>query len=420
MDQYQSKPFPIKASKTDRIVFHVDMDAFYAAIERLEHPEYGDRPLIVGGVESSRGVVSSASYAARAYGIHSAMPITRAKAKCPHGLFVPVRPPVYAEYSARLMACLSEFSPLVEQVSVDEAFLDMTGSQGQFGDPLEAGRLVKDFIRTQLKLTASVGIAGNKFLAKLASDARKPDGLFWVKPDGVGEFLDPLPVSRLWGVGKKTVSELHRLGLYTINQLRLYPLSELRTHLGDTLGPHLHQLARGADSRELVTDWKEKSISHERTFERDCGDEEILVSVLLDLSDRIARRARKEGVSGRTVSLVWRDPDFSRHSRSKTLGALTRDSGQIYEVAFQLFKTLNEERSHGEERALKRRKFRLLGIRLSNFEDASNQLDLFGTGAEKAKPTIDLAMDAVRDRFGEKSISRGRLIKGEWADKSDS
>lgn len=405
-----SKSFP------ERMVFHVDMDAFYASVEQLENPALRGKPVIVGGVDSSRGVVSAASYEARVFGIHSAMPVAQARKRCPHGIFVTGRHAVYGDYSRRLMDCLSEFSPTLEQLSVDEAFLDMTGTESLFGEGEESGRKIKAAIRQRLGLTASVGVAENKFLAKLASDVNKPDGLMVVKAGEAQAFLDPMPVDRLWGVGKKTVVHLHQAGLYTIAQLRVQPLGTLTAQFGENFADHLHSLAHGRDDRDLVTDSQEKSISHERTYETDTADIEILTSTLLDLSERVARRARKDGLSGRTVSFVWRNPDFSRQSHSRSVPEPTHSSQAIYAAVMELFRETAKlrglERNGFAGRAAASqgrspRKFRLIGVKLSNFTQDSQQLSLF----QNPKPTanLDAAMDAVRNKFGEGAIRRARL-----------
>lgn len=392
-----------------RMIFHVDMDAFYASVEQLEEPALRGKPVIVGGVGSLRGVVSSASYEARVFGVHSAMPVAQARKRCPHGIFVAGRHALYGDYSRRIMDALSEFTPILEQVSVDEAFLDMTGTQGLFGAAEDSGRAIKDAVRARTGLTASLGAAENKFLAKLASDARKPDGLVVVRPGEAQAFLDPLPVDRLWGVGKKTVQDLHQVGLYTIAQLRTQPVETLIAQFGENFARHVHALAHGRDERELVTDWEEKSISHECTFERDTGEREYLTGVLLELSERVARRARKDGRAGRTVTFVWRNPDFTRRSHARTLPEPSDSSQAIYAAALDLFGEVcgPSLAGSGQQARGPARRFRLIGVRLSNFSSEAQQTSLFQqprTGAG-----LDRAMDAVRDRFGEDAIKRARL-----------
>ncbi|MDB5049290.1 MAG: polymerase [Fibrobacteres bacterium] len=392
------------------MVFHVDMDAFYAAVEQLENPALRGKPVIVGGVDSTRGVVSSASYEARVFGVHSAMPIMQARRRCPHGIYVAGRHAVYGEYSRRLMDVLSEFTPALEQVSVDEAFMDMTGTEALFGRAEESGRRLKAAIVKRLGLTASVGVAKNKFLAKLASDAKKPDGIVVVWPEETQAFLDPMPVDRLWGVGKKTVLELHRVGLYSIAQLRDESLEALIGNFGENFARHLYALARGEDDRDIVTESQEKSISHERTFEEDSSDTEMLTATLLDLSERVARRARKDGYAGRTVTFVWRNPDFSRQSHARSLPEPTGSSPAIYGAALDLFREIAKPKTAGKAG----RKFRLIGVRLSNFTQDSQQQSLFQN--PKSGSNLDKAMDAVRNKFGESAIRRARLADAEDGD----
>ncbi len=405
------------------MVFHVDMDAFFAAVEQFENPVLRGKPVIVGGVDSNRGVVSSASYEARAFGVHSAMPIMQARKRCPHGIYLPGRHSLYGDYSRRLMDVLSEFSPTLEQVSVDEAFMDMTGTEGLFGDAEESGRKLKAAIARNLGLTASVGVAENKFLAKLASDAKKPDGIVVVKPGEAQAFLDPMSVDRLWGVGKKTVLELHRVGFYTIAQLREQTLVTLEGYFGANFAQHLHALVRGEDDREIITEWQEKSISHERTYETDSSDSDMLTATILDFSERVARRARKEGLAGRTVTFVWRNPDFSRQSHARSLPDPTHSSQVIYGAAMDLFREVAKLRSASQggqaqasraSAARAARKFRLIGVRLSNFSQDSQQQTLFQN--PKSASNLDAAMDAVRNRFGESAIRRARLTNAEDGD----
>jgi DNA polymerase IV len=395
----------LKPQKTypDRMVFHIDMDAFFAAVEQFENPNLVGKPVIIGGVDSPRGVVSTASYEARIFGIHSAMPVREARRRCPHGVFINGRHEVYGAYSRRIMDILGEFSPIIEQVSIDEAFLDMTGTEGLFGSPEKSAQRLKQVIRNRIGLVASVGVAPNKFLAKLASDVKKPDGLFLVRPDEVQSFLDPLPVERIWGVGKKTVPDMHQHGLYTIAQVRQKTLADLEALFGARFGGHLHALSRGEDNRDLETDWREKSISHESTFDEDTSDTHTLETLILDLSDRVARRARRDEMAGRTISFVWRDPDFSRHSRSRTISEPTLSSETLYSIALSLFRDLLPTGK------ISNRKFRLIGVRLSHFGIVNEQLSLFAP-QEPKRPGLDKAMDAVRDRFGHRAISRARLM----------
>ncbi len=378
-----------------RMIFHVDMDAFYASVEQLENPSYRGKPVIVGGVDSARGVVSTCSYEARVFGIHSAMPVAHARKRCPHGIYVNGRHEVYGNYSRRIMDCLSEFSPIIEQISVDEAFLDMTGTEKLFGSGETSARRLKENILKTVGLNASVGVAENKFLAKLASDHEKPNGLTVIRPGEAQAFLDPMSVGRLWGVGKKTIVDLHQAGYYTIAQLRAESLMVLERQFGENFAQHLYHLAQGKDDRELAEIETEKSISHERTFEFDTGDKEILLSALLDLSERVAQRARKHDLFGRTITLVWRNPDFSRQSHAQTLAQGTQSSEQIFAVIKMLFEKVGKI------------KYRLIGVRLSHFGPGNQQLSLFQSTPMPSK--LDKAMDAVRERFGTDAIRRARL-----------
>jgi DNA polymerase-4 len=251
------------------------MDAFYASVEERDRPELVGKPVIVGGTPEKRGVVSAANYVARRFGVHSAMPAITARRLCPQGIFLPPRIDYYAEVSSQIRDIFERFTPMVEPLSLDEAFLDVTGSEHLFGSAVEIGQKLKQMIRQEIRLVVSVGVAPNKFLAKIASDLKKPDALVVVEPDKVQEFLDPLPVERLWGVGKQGSKVFQRLGIRTIEQLRQYPLDILQSRFGSS-GEHLWQLARGIDDRAVVPERDAKSISHETTFERDIADLEVL------------------------------------------------------------------------------------------------------------------------------------------------
>ena len=267
------------------MIIHADMDAFYASVEERDQPELVGKPVIVGGSPEQRGVVSAASYVARRYGVHSAMPAVTAHRLCPHGIFLPPRISYYAEISSQIRDIFERFTPLVEPLSLDEAFLDVTGSERLFGPAPEIGRKIKQAIREELRLVASVGVAPNKFLAKIASDLKKPDALVVVEPEQVQEFLAPLPVERLWGVGKKGSKVFERLGIRTIGQLRQWPLESLQTHFGSS-GEYLWQLAHGIDDRPVVPEREAKSISHETTFAQDIAELEVLRAWLVDLTEQ--------------------------------------------------------------------------------------------------------------------------------------
>ena len=295
----------------------MDMDAFYASVEQRDRPETRGRPVIVGADPRGRGVVSAASYEARRFGVHSAMPISRAFRLCPDGVFLPVDMDKYASVSREIMAVLADFTPLVEPVSIDEAFLDVTASRALHGDGAAIAREIKERIRASVSLTASVGVAPNKFLAKVASELRKPDGLVVVEPGREALFLAPLPVSRLWGVGRVTGAELEAMGIRTIGQLALTPAAHLEARFGKH-GPDLLALARGLDDRAVEPDAPPKSMGAEETFERDTLDVDLLRATLRGQSERVGRELRAEGYAGRTVTLKLRFADFSTITRAHT------------------------------------------------------------------------------------------------------
>ena len=298
------------------MILHCDMDAFYASVEERERPELVGKPVIVGGSPEKRGVVSAANYVARKYCVHSAMPAATARWLCPQGIFLPPRISYYAEISRQIREIFERFTPLVEPLSLDEAFLDVTGSEKLFGSAAEIGQKIKLTVREEIGLVVSVGVAPNKFLAKIASDLNKPDGFLVVEK--VQEFLDPLPVERLWGVGKQSSKVFERLGIRTIGQLRQWPVETLVSRFGSQ-GKHLWQLAHGIDDRPVVPEREAKSISHETTFEHDVDDQDVLRAWLADLTEQVGWRLRRHGLRGRTVRLKVRFADFSTITRSQTL-----------------------------------------------------------------------------------------------------
>jgi nucleotidyltransferase/DNA polymerase involved in DNA repair len=374
------------------------MDAFYAAVEQRDRPELRGRPVIVGADPKGgrgRGVVSTCSYEARRFGVHSAMPISVAFRQCPKGVYLPVDMAKYAAVSKQVMAILRRFTDVVEPVSIDEAFLDVTGSERALGSGEQiAGRLKRE-IHDELGLTASVGVASCKLVAKIASDMRKPDGLVVVPPGEEAAFLAPLPVRRLWGVGPKLEEQLAKLGVQTIGDLAALDESRLRRRLGSH-GHDLRRLARGEDDREVVASSGEaKSIGQEHTYDEDQADPAVLRRTLLKLADGVAGRLRHHGLRGRTITLKYRDESFTTLTRSETIGAATDHGDVIFAVAWRLF-----EQVHG------RRRVRLLGIYASGF-GGGGQLDLF---APEAAPA-DRLRDSVAARFGENSLTRASLLR---------
>ena len=318
------------------MILHVDMDAYYAAVEIRDQPELRGKPVIVGGSAEGRGVVCAASYAARHFGVHSAMPTATARRLCPEGIFISPRMSHYAAISRQIRAIFDRYTPLVEPLSLDEAFLDVTGSRQLFGTAIEIGRRIKDEIKTELQLVASVGAAPNKFLAKIASDLQKPDGFVVVPPNGTVAFLDPLPVGRLWGVGRVTNQALDKLGIRTIGQLRQLPRETMHDLFGEQ-GDHLWHLARGEDDRAVVPDRQAKSISHETTFAADLDDDETLRAWLLELAEQVGRRLREHGLQGRTVHLKLRFSDFRTITRAMKLDNPTDVTQEIGNAVCRLF-----------------------------------------------------------------------------------
>ncbi len=392
---------PTLGRSTGAMILHVDMDAFYASVEQRDRPELRGKPVVVGGSAEGRGVVAAASYEARAFGIHSAMPTRTAKRHCPHAIFLPVRMQHYASISDHVQEIFGRFTPLVEPLSLDEAFLDVTGSQKLFGTASEIGRRIKHDILDALQLVASVGVAPNKFLAKIASDLEKPNGFVVVDPRNVQTFLDPLPVGRLWGVGRVAGEAFQRLGIRTIAHLRNLTAQTLHDQFGEQ-GDHLWRLARGMDDRQVVPDRRAKSISHETTFDVDTEDREVLTAWLLELTDQVARRLRRHNLQGRTVHLKVRFRDFHTITRSLTLVNPTNVTQEIYQAARQLF----DQRTPANHPAV-----RLIGVGLSGFDrDAQRQRLLFGEQAHEQQQQIDETSDQIRRRFGKASLSRASRL----------
>lgn len=381
-----------------RVILHVDMDAFFAAVEIRARPELAQRPVIVGGTPERRGVVAAASYMARRYGIHSAMPTATALRLCPEAVLLPPRHDHYAEVSQQIRAIFERYTPQVEPLSLDEAFLDVSGSERLFGPGEDIGRCIKQKIRAELGLVASVGVAPNKFLAKIASDIDKPDGFVVVRPDQAQAFLDPLPVGRLWGVGKVGARVFERLGIISIGQLRAYSPRLLQQHFGN-FAEQLWQLAHGHDERPVVSEREAKSISQETTFPRDIDDRAVLYTWLQDLAGQVAWRLRRHGLQGRTVQLKVRLADFSTLTRAQTLAQPTDITDDIRRAVLTLF-----------EQRLPRPlpPVRLLGVGVSGFEAVpGRQADLFAAAGRERQSRIDAVMDQVAERYGRGSIVRG-------------
>ncbi len=381
-------------------IVHVDMDAFFASIEQRDHPEFLGKPVIVGadpGGGRGRGVVSTCSYEARCYGIHSAMPISFAYRHCPHGIYLPVNGKKYSLESKRILSLLKRFTPDVEPVSIDEAFLDITGSASLFGGPEAACRKIKADIKKITGLTASLGMAPIKMAAKIASDLDKPDGLVIVSPDKLQDFLRPLPVSRLWGVGKKTRESLSRLGIRTIGDLSQRDKNELTRFFGKN-GLHLWKLANGIDPRKVTPLREIKSMGNEYTFRRDERDKDIILDKLMQLSEHTSRRLRKSGFRGRTITVKVRFSDFKTYTRSYTLNTPTQLTEEIFRTSAGKIKNLDPTK----------KPVRLIGIQVSNLIQSEEQPNLFAFGPpeQERKERLASALDEIKDRFGENAIKR--------------
>ncbi|MCH7675109.1 DNA polymerase IV [candidate division KSB1 bacterium] len=385
-----------------RRILHLDMDAFFAAVEQLDFPQYRGKPVIVGADPkggAGRGVVATASYEARKYGVHSALPISLAYQRCPHAVYLRGRYERYSEISRQLIATLNEFTPVIEKISIDEAFLDITKSLALFGSAEKIGHQIKKRIYDDLGLVASIGIAPNKFLAKVASDLEKPDGFVVVKEGEEKEFLKSLPISRLWGVGKKTEAALKQMDIETIGQIAHMPEQDLSRRFGKW-GSALWRLANGIDPRSVKPWETQKSISQETTFDEDTGDEEAIHKTLLGLAESLSRLMRKSKLKGRTVTLKIRLEDFSTFTRSKTLSDFV-DSTQILKgVAIGLYKKFNK----------KNMKVRLLGIGVSQLNSVSGeQLGLFEQEAPLDAKMTKL-LDSLQDKYGEGAVKRASLL----------
>jgi DNA polymerase IV len=381
---------------------HLDMDAFYASVEIRERPELADLPVVVGGTPQGRGVVAAASYAARRFGIRSAMPMASALRRCPELVILPTRMSLYATESRRIHAILERYTPLIEPLSLDEAFLDLRGSVRLFGPVAEIARRIKHEIRAELGLTASVGIAPVKFVAKIASDLGKPDGFLVIEPGALHGFLAALPVARLWGVGKVGEQAMHRLGLQTIGDVACRDEHFMAEHFGRH-GLHLLQLARGIDPREVIPDRETRSVSNETTFPADIADRDVLRGALLQLVEQVGWRLRHKDLRGRTVQLKARYADFTTVTRAQTLAAPTSTTAVIWQAAVALL-----ERLPRPGQAL-----RLIGVGVSGFDEAeAGQADLFAPAATAAAPAgVDRVADAIQEKFGVGAMRRGGTLR---------
>lgn len=384
------------------MILHVDMDAFYASVEERDDPKLQGQPVIVGGTPEGRGVVAAANYVVRQFGVHSAMPTATALKLCPDAIVLPPRMDHYMEISGQIRAIFDRYTPVIEPLSLDEAFLDATGCTQLFGSVESIGRRIKQEIRDELNLVASVGVAPNKFLAKLASDLDKPDGFTVITEDTVQEVLDPLPVSRLWGVGKATMRKMDQLRIQTVGDLRRLSLQQLQDTFGQT-GERFWQLARGIDHREVVADREAKSVSHETTFAEDIRDFDVLRAWLLELTEQVARRLRKNKLQGRTIQLKVRYNNFDTITRSRSLPQATHVTSELWDVASELLE------SHLPDRPLV---VRLLGMGVAQLSpETAVQQSLFDEPQDSQDSRLDQVADQIRNRFGVTSLKRASTVQ---------
>jgi len=379
-----------------RVILHADLDAFFASVEQLDHPEWRGRPVLVGG-RGPRSVVAAASYEARRHGCRSAMPMAQALRLCPSAIVAPPRGARYREISSAFMAILGRIGPEVEPLSVDEAFVDATGSQRLHGSGARMAELVRAWTRSELGLTVSVGVAASKFVAKIASDLRKPDGLSVIGPERTIETLAPLPIERMWGVGPRTLPQVHAAGIRSFADLHAIDQAEARRRLGDA-GARWWELARGIDARGIVSDRQARSIGHEETFGSDLATEDDVAQRLLPLVEDTARRLRRQGLQAGTVTLRIRLGDFTTLSRSQSLDAPSDRTDELWSIARGLLRCWA---------AAGVRPVRLIGVQCSNLSDGEDTSVLFPDHVGERRKALDAATDRIAERFGTDAVRRG-------------
>lgn len=390
----------IRPRAEHRVVAHLDFDAFFAAVEENLDPSLRGKPVIVGGGE--RGVVATANYVARRYGVHSAMPLRTAHRLCPHGVYLNGHHGLYREYSQRLMNILDQYSPLVEQVSLDEAYVDLTGTERLFGPPVETAALIQRRVKDELALSISVGVASNKLVAKVASDYRKPAGFTVVSAGEEAAFLAPLPVERIPGVGSVLLAQLHDRGVVTVGDLARVPAHLLRLSFGEW-GEVLAHRARGEDVRPVTPHEEVKSISREHTFDEDVSDVSLLESTLVSLTEDVCRRLRHKRLEARTVTVKIRYSDFVTHTCSHTLSRACDVDEVFFEEVLDLFRQGRRRRYH----------LRLLGVGVSNLVTRMWQDDLFDQELPLLRE-LDLKLDAIRAKYGPGAVRRGAALPSHW------
>jgi DNA polymerase IV len=407
MARFRAKHGPLeeRAADASASILHVDMDAFFVSVELLARPELRGKPVVVGGRPDQRGVVTAASYEARKYGVHSAMPLRNAGRLCPHAVFLDGHHEKYGEWSDRVATILAKFSPIVEMVSIDEAYLDLAGTERLHGPPLAAADKLLRTITQTTELPCSAGLATTRLVAKVASEQAKPRGLLWVAPGQEARFLAPLPVRKIPGIGEVTERALRALGIETVDQLAGISQEKLETVFGQW-GDALYRKARGGDSYEFVIDAEPKSISHNHTFGADTNDTEALHALLSHLSQKASKRLREAGLATRTLTLTIRYAGFDTHTRAKTLSEPTRLDADIFRVFNSLF---------AEHRDMKR-KIRLLGVSLSGLTHGGEQLDLLEGERRERLEKLTRATDKLRDRFGFGKVQFGGSLRADGSE----
>jgi DNA polymerase-4 len=397
------------AIKTTRVILHVDMDAFYASVEQRDRPELRGQPVIVGGL-GARGVVATASYEARRFGVHSAMPMREARQRCPDGKFVAPRMSVYKDVSEEVFEILRRFTPLVQGLSLDEAFLDVTASQAMYGDGIKIAKKIKQLIYARTRLTASVGIAPNKLVAKIASELNKPDGLMAVQASEITALLDPMPVNKLFGIGPKTAAALNDAGIHTLQQLRLATASQLAPVVGRDSAT-LQRRAAGNDERPVLSEWDEKQVSTETTFDVDIANVNQMQKELLRLSDRTATRLRAKQVAAHGIAVKIRRHDFTTYTRQRRCQPPTHDTRAIADIARQLLDEWLREHPGAA--------VRLLGVGAYDLGSVV-QLSLFDAPAThapheasdtQASQQLDATVDRIRAKYGSNALVRGSSLE---------